>query len=64
MNESLDAFDYPPVKPFTISDHVREMHDGGVGIEQICWRLKLRRETIERWIGNTTSLAAKGTSEA
>ena len=42
---------------WTISDHVREMHTGGGGIEQICWKLKLRRETVERWISSIPALA-------
>jgi hypothetical protein len=46
---------------WTISDHVREMHAGGVGVEQICWKLKLRRGTVERWISSIPALAAKGT---
>lgn len=49
---------------WTISDHVREMHTGGVGVEQICWKLKLRRGTVERWISSIPALSAKGTSEA
>jgi hypothetical protein len=54
MNESLDTFDYPPVEPFTISDHVRNLHDAGASVEMICQVLKLRRETIERWIKAST----------
>ena len=46
---------------WTISDHVREMHDGGVNVEQICWKLKLRRGTVERWISSIPALAARGT---
>ena len=53
----MDPLDHPPVKPFTLSDHVREMHAGGVNVEQICWKLKLRRGTVERWISSTTALA-------
>ena len=54
MNESLDTFDYPPVEPFTISDHVRNLHDAGASVKMICQVLKLRRETIERWIKAST----------
>jgi len=47
MNESSM---YAPVKRFTISDHVREMHEGGTSVEQICWKLQLHQETVERWL--------------
>lgn len=40
----------PPVEPFTISDHVRNMHDAGVSIKMICQVLDLRHQTVESWI--------------
>ena len=39
-------------KRFTISDHVRDMHEGGTSVEQICWKLGLRQETVERWLSH------------
>ena len=50
MNESLDSLDYPPFESFTISDHVRNIHDAGVSIKMICQILDLRQETVERWL--------------
>jgi hypothetical protein len=35
---------------WTMSDHVREMHSQGVSPEQIVWRLKLKPETVEKWL--------------
>ncbi len=35
---------------YTISDHVRELHANGVEPRTICWRLKLKPETVEKWL--------------
>jgi len=57
MNESLDSLDYPPVEPFTISDHVRNIHEAGVSVKMICQTLDLRQETVERWVSSPTESA-------
>ena len=36
--------------PWTMADHVREMHMQGMSPGQIAWRLKMKQETIEKWI--------------
>lgn len=41
-------------RAWTISDHVREMHEGGTRIDLICFALNLRPETVERWISQKT----------
>ena len=33
-----------------MADHVREMHMQGMSPGQIAWRLKMKQETIEKWI--------------
>ena len=35
---------------YTISDYVRELHADGVEPRMICWRLKLKPETVEKWL--------------
>ena len=35
---------------YTISDYVRELHAAGVEPRMICWRLKLKPETVEKWL--------------
>ena len=37
-------------EPYTISDYVRELARGGVEPRMICWRLKLKEETVLRWV--------------
>ena len=36
--------------PYTISDYVRELAREGVEPRMICWRLKLKEETVARWL--------------
>jgi len=37
-------------KPYTYSDFVREMYDAGASVESLCWRLKIKEETVLRWV--------------
>lgn len=39
-------------KAWTIADHIREMHAWGVSPEMIAWRMKMKMETILRWLDN------------
>lgn len=55
MREMIDSLDRPPVEPFTISDHVRNIHEAGVSVKMICQILDLRQETVERWIVDDVS---------
>jgi len=38
---------------YTISDYVRELAADGVEPRMICWRLKLKPETVARWISES-----------
>jgi len=39
-----------PYEAYTISDYVRELAREGVEPRMICWRLKLKPETVARWV--------------
>ena len=39
-----------PYKPYTYSDFIREMYDAGASVRSICWRLKIKPETVEKWV--------------
>ena len=39
-----------PYKPYTYSDYIREMYDAGASVQLICWRLKIKPETVVEWV--------------
>ena len=45
----LSAIDMP-YKPYTYSDYIREIYDAGASVQLICWRLKIKPETVVEWV--------------
>jgi hypothetical protein len=39
-----------PYKPYLYSDLIRELYDAGLSVGMICWRFKIKEETVLRWV--------------
>jgi len=48
----LSAIDMP-YKPYTYADFIRELYDAGASVRMICWRLKIKEETVLRWVDDS-----------
>jgi len=42
-------------KPYTYSDYIRELYDHGISVESICWNLKIKPETVEKWVDSSVT---------
>ena len=50
MDVDRRGWAYSSDTSYTISDYVRELYADGVEPRMIVWRLKLKPETVEKWL--------------